>query len=87
MQNYGDTILPTLALIGVIVFIVFLLWALNRFLRRLGGREHHVDRLGNSMLELERMFRPSAEHVITARQERKALEAKDDDNFPERKRP
>ena len=62
-----------LILIAGIALVFLLLWLLNKLLRKLGVREHHVDRMGNSMLEMERMFRPSAEHVITARQKRKAL--------------
>ena len=49
-------------------------------------REHHVDRMGSSMLEMERMFRPNAEHVITARQKRKAMQDNGDDDPPEKQR-
>ena len=73
-----------LVLIAGIGLICFLLWGLNRLLRRFGVREHHVDRMGNSMLEMERMFRPKAEHVITARQKRQALQNSGDDETPEK---
>lgn len=63
-----------LVLIAGIALVCLLLWLLNKLLNRLGVREHHVDRMGSSMLELERMFRPSAEHVITARRQRKATQ-------------
>ena len=72
-----------LILIAGIAAICFLIWLLNRLLRKFGVREHHVDRMGSSMLEMERMFRPKAEHVITARQKRKALQAAEDDDPPE----
>ena len=75
-----------LLLIAGIAMICFLLWALNRLLRRFGLREHHVDRMGSSMLEMERMFRPNAEHVITARQKRKAMQDNGDDDPPEKQR-
>jgi hypothetical protein len=61
-----------LLLLAGITALCFALWLLNRLLRKLGVREHHVDRMGSSMLEIERMFRPGAEHVITARKQRKA---------------
>jgi hypothetical protein len=69
-----------LVLIAAIAFICFVLWSLNRPLRKFGVREHHVDRMGSSMLEMERMFRPKAEHVITARQKRKAMQPTGDDD-------
>ena len=59
-------------LLGAIAVLCLLLWLLNRGLRRLGIREHHVDRLGTSLLEVERLVRPSIEHVLTSRRERKA---------------
>jgi hypothetical protein len=68
--------------IAGIAMICFLLWALNRLLRRFGLREHHVDRMGSSMLEMERMFRPKAEHVIAARQKRKAMQDSGDGEPP-----
>ena len=72
-----------LIVIAGIALICFLLWGLNRLLRKFGLREHHVDRMGSSMLEMERMFRPKAEHVITARQKRKAMQPSGDDEPPE----
>ncbi len=71
-----------LILFAGIALICVLLWLLNKLLRKFGVREHHVDRMGSSMLEMERMFRPSAEHVITARQQRKATKPRGDDDPP-----
>lgn len=71
-----------LILIAAITAVCVLLWLLNRLLRKLGVREHRVDRMGSSMLEMERMFRPGAEHVITARQQRKASQRQGDDDVP-----
>jgi hypothetical protein len=84
-MDYFDTqksLVATLILIAGIAAICLLLWLLNKLLRRFGVREHHVDRMGSSMLEMERMFRPSAEHVITARQKRKATKPRGDDDPP-----
>lgn len=61
-----------LILIGAITGVCLLLWLLNKALRKLGLREHRVDRMGSSMLEVERLVRPTAEHVLTARKQRKA---------------
>ena len=69
-----------LILIAAIVLLCVLLWLLNKGLRKLGVREHHVDRMGSSMLEMERMFRPGAEHVITARRHRKATHSQGDND-------
>ena len=85
-MNYFDpqqSPVAYLILFAGIGLICFLLWALNRLLRKFGLREHHVDRMGNSMLEMERMFRPKAEHVITARQKHKAMQPSGDDDTPE----
>jgi hypothetical protein len=72
-----------LILFAGIALVCVLLWLLNRLLGKFGIREHHVDRMGSSMLEMERMFRPKAEHVITARQKRRALQPSGDDDPPE----
>jgi hypothetical protein len=61
-----------LILIGAIAGLCLLLWLLNRLLRLLGIKEHRVDRLGSSMLHMERLIRPTAEHVLTAKKQRKA---------------
>ncbi|HKD85705.1 MAG TPA: hypothetical protein VKB58_13225 [Terriglobales bacterium] len=60
-----------LILIGAIAGVCLLLWLLNKALRKLGVREHRADRMGSSILEVERLVRPTAEHVLTARKERK----------------
>lgn len=72
-----------LVLVAAIAALCFALWLLNRLLRKLGIREHHVDRMGSSMLEMERMFRPGAEHVITARKQRKAPLPDGEDDPPQ----
>jgi hypothetical protein len=85
-MNYFDpqqSPVAYLILLGGIGFLCVLLWLLNQLLRRFGLREHHVDRMGSSMLEMERMFRPKAEHVITARQKREAIQPSGDDEPPE----
>jgi len=61
-----------LIMIAAIAALCTLLWLVNKLLRKLGVREHPTDRVGSSLLEVERMFRPTAEHVITARQKRKS---------------
>lgn len=96
-MNYLDpqkSAVAWLILIGSITLVCVLLWLLNKALRKLGVREHHVDRMGSSMLEVERLIRPTAEHVLSARKQRKATlpDGKDDpreepsDDPPEERR-
>ena len=66
-----ESYLAWLVLLAVIALLCWCLWLLNRLLRRWGVKENRVDRLGSSMLELERLVRPSAEHIVTARKDRK----------------
>lgn len=82
-MNYLDpqkSPIAYLVVIGGVAALALLMWLLNRLLRKLGVREHYVDRMGSSMLEMERMFRPKAEHVITAREKRKAMQPSGDDD-------
>jgi len=72
-----------LVLLGGIAGVCWLLWLLNDLLKRFGVTEYRVDRLGSSMLEMERLFRPSAEHVLTVRRQRKATLPSGKDEPPE----
>lgn len=67
------SLLAWIILIAALAVLCLLLWLVNKLVRKLGVREHYVDRMGSSMLALERLIRPSAEHVLTARQTRKAV--------------
>ena len=79
----NNSLLTGLAVPVGLAVICLLLWLLNKLLRKLGVREHHVDRVGTGLLEVERLVRPRAEHVLTARRERRAEQAKGDDDPPE----
>ena len=78
----NNSLLTGLAVPAGLAAICAIVWLLNKLLRTLGVREHSVDRVGSSLLELERLVRPRAEHVITARQQRKAEQGNDDDDLP-----
>jgi hypothetical protein len=79
----NNSLLTGLAVPAGLVVICVLIWLLNKLLRKLGIREHSVDRVGSSLLELERLVRPRAEHVITARKQRRAEQGNEDDDPPE----
>jgi len=67
-----ESVIGWFVLLAGFAAICLLLWLLNKLLRKLGVREHPTDRIGSSMLEIERLVRPRAEHVRTARRQRKA---------------
>lgn len=71
-----------LIMIAAIAALCALLWLVNKLLRRLGVHEHRADRVGSSLHEVERMFRPTAEHVIAARQKRKSNAPSGEDDPP-----
>jgi hypothetical protein len=77
------SVIAWLILIAAIACVCLLLWLLNKGLRKIGVREHRVDRMGSSMLEVERLIRPAAEHVLTARKQRKAILPDGKDEPPE----
>lgn len=84
--NYLDpqkSVIAWLVLFAAIAGLCLLLWLLNKLLRKLGVKDHRVDRLGASMLEMERLIRPSAEHVLMARSQRKVTLPSGEDNPPE----